>query len=158
MNHKYVVIDLDDTMCDTHHRSNNFDFDGASDVEWIKYHKDCDKDVPTEFARNLHQDFKYGSLVPEDVIVMSGRSDIARSETIEWLERHIGFVPHLILMRPADCRIKNEILKILWAESIGIESIDTVYDDNEAVVAAFEEKGVSCVLITDSTYNCNQEK
>lgn len=149
---KYIIFDLDDTLSDTHHRSSVFDFNNAPDDAWEEYHKSSKFDPPTHLC-NLVK-----SLDPERIVIFSGRGDISRTETNNWLEINLGFIPEFVFLRPKSCRMKNEQLKILWAESIGLDKIEVVFDDNKAVIDAFDAVGVDTCLVKVSTHVCEESR
>ncbi len=149
------VFDLDDTLANTAHRSDGFDFDNASDAEWDEYFLKCNKDTLIEPTSFLIQNFiKSGQFVE----IWTGRNEIAKEKTIEWLDKHGIMYDQKtnnslwrIRMRGLDNRMKNVDLKKMWAEEVGFENIALVVDDNEKICNMFTSKGVMCYNVKHPT-------
>lgn len=79
------------------------------------------------------------------IIVMSGRDEICRPETVEWLNLY-GLTPDVLLMRPSgdyrpDTKIKEELFENHVA---GRYNVVAVFDDRDVVVELWREKGIKC--------------
>ncbi|WP_020476284.1 phosphatase domain-containing protein [Zavarzinella formosa] len=141
---KAVIFDIDGTLSDVTHRLHHITGNHKNyDAFFAEVGNDPVIEPVCELARVLaRQGYK--------LILVSGRSDVVRGETVEWLGKHD--VPHdeLHMRKDGDYRqdfiIKSEILDALLAEG---NEIAFVVDDRPSVVAMWRERGLTCLQCRD---------
>ncbi|WP_435019106.1 AAA family ATPase [Tundrisphaera sp. TA3] len=141
---KAVIFDLDGTLADLSHRLHHI---RNGSHNWDAFFAECGQDALIEPIRDLaylfhDQDHK--------IILVSGRSDIARVLTEDWLNRHTVPFHELHMRKDGDYRqdfiIKSEILDQLLANG---NQIKFVVDDRPSVVAMWRERGLTCLQCRD---------
>lgn len=149
-----VVFDLDGTLANCEERVNkhllNEDGSRREKPDWDNFFKDCpyDKPIWTTLAvlEALHES-------GHNVWIWTGRSDIAKQETEEWLLMH-GVSPDIIFnrlkMRAADDRRNDDEVKPKWIEECGMP--DLIFEDRNRVVAAWREKGILTYHVADADF------
>jgi hypothetical protein len=109
-----AVFDLDGTLSDDSWRSPialqaRLAIDpGIRDQLWKKYHSQCGYDKPHMSVKGLFHFYKSKGL---EVWVVTARPESLKTETIEWLQHNIGFLPNLLAMRPEGNKDKARDLK-----------------------------------------------
>ena len=136
-----VVFDLDGTLADLMPRLHLMPTNELHLTDsWTQFNKACDSDLPindTIAVCNAMWDAGYM------VIVLTGRSDIAKDETMQWLDDHIVFYDRLV-MRPHNDNRKDYIIKEEYLRNVvGLENIIAAWDDNPSVVAHFRSMGIT---------------
>ena len=140
-----VIVDLDGTISDETWRNNL-----AREKQWGDYHEGLGDDEPfVDVIRLIRQLFD--SMDNISLIGVTGRPEKWRQRTGEWLINQD--VPlDLILMRPNnDLRPASEVKMDLMREQFGDDWADQVWfvmDDNQHVIKAFEQKGVTSFLVS----------
>lgn len=140
----FYVFDLDGTLADIQHRR-HFITNGNRDYD--SFFAACVDDLPNEpviaaLAAHLNAGHK--------VEIWSGRSDIVRKETEEWLLRY--GIDHALLthMRSAGDHQPDVDLKMSWLHALHPDERPTaVYDDRGRVVRAWRDNGVPCFAVTE---------
>ena len=141
---KTVLFDLDGTLADLSHRLHHIK---RHPINWDAFFAACGEDALIEPIHELAvalaaQGYK--------LVMVSGRSDITREATVEWLDKH-GVPCHgLHMRRDGDFRqdfiVKSEILDALLAAG---HEIAFVIDDRPSVVAMWRERGLTCLQCRD---------
>lgn len=134
-----VVYDLDSTIAHTVHRHHLFpsaEQDGNVDA-WIKYSQACPDDIPiTGTVARMEMDAAY-----HQVHISTGRFDITRPETENWLAQYR--IPYDFLkMRVTDTlEEKNSLIKIRYIKQLEAQGITVllVYEDSARVAAAISK-------------------
>lgn len=131
----YVMVDLDGTLCDTRHREHFIkrapDFEG----DWESYSMACSDDTPIVPVIRLVQ-MLYGTY---PVVIFSGRQEMARTKTVEWLGDNS--IPHsMLFMRPDGSRVGNVELKMDWVRQLAEKRWHCAYaiDDHPGVIQALK--------------------
>lgn len=90
----------------------------------------------------------------EALIFVSGRKDICRSETEEWLTEHVGLRYEHLHMRRADDNRQDAIIKReIFDEHIrGNYNVLYVIDDRDQCVRAWRELGLTVLQIADGAF------
>ncbi|MEX2534537.1 MAG: HAD family acid phosphatase [Trueperaceae bacterium] len=132
-----VICDLDGTLADIEHRVHYIRGSGRSD--WDAFFRACIEDLPVRntihLVQRLHE-------VGFRVLIVSGRSDMVRAETEEWLEQHAVPYDGLLMRRNEDHR-SDTIVKAEMVDELGIGPKDVlmVLDDRNKVVEMWRERG-----------------
>lgn len=128
-----TIFDLDNCISDDinrHHLLPNYD----------KYHNACYKDK---------LDLTGIQKVPEKFVIFTGRPEIYKSETLDWLRKHNLF-PQIVFMRPAGNYLSNPALKreflYLLPIYMPLTAIDMAYDDRQDVLDMYSEFRIPTTL------------
>ena len=160
MSYKNIVLcDLDGTLADVNHRLHYIKNDDGTkktrkESDWGSFHTECINDVPNnDVIEILH------SLVREwwqEVYFLSGRNDVVRAETVEWLQKHVADYEHwsetcraqLVMRKNGDFRPDTEI-KLEMVQELGLTPDDVlcVLDDRQCVVDMWRENGFRCLQV-----------
>lgn len=133
-----IICDIDGTLAH---------MDGRSPFEWSRVGEDkLDVEVHriVEDSSNCHGN---------KVILVSGREDICRAETEEWL-RINGVGCDLLLMRKAGDNRKDFIVKKEIYDSCikGYYNVMFVLDDRNQVVKMWREQGLKCLQVAEGDF------
>ena len=160
MSYKNIILcDLDGTLADVNHRLHYIKNDDGTkktrkESDWGSFHTECINDVPNnDVIEILH------SLVREwwqEVYFLSGRNDVVRAETVEWLQKHVTDYEHwsetcraqLVMRKNGDFRPDTEI-KLEMVQELGLTPDDVlcVLDDRQCVVDMWRENGFRCLQV-----------
>jgi predicted kinase len=136
----YVIIsDIDGSCCHMDDKRGPFD--------WHKVGLDR-PDVPTIETLKAWKDrktFRGQSLL---LFMVSGRDEVCRPETEEWLKKH-GVPFDKLLMRPKGDFRKDSIIKreIYENEIFCKYNVITVFDDRDQVVDLWRSLGLKCIQL-----------
>lgn len=134
---KDVICDIDGTLCDIMQRV-HFVKDTES-KNWAAFFADIPNDKPREDVvarvRKLSEDF--------NIVLVSGRPDTYKKETIEWLAKHN--VPYeTIMMRRGDDKRPDDIVKKeILDKQLQKEYIELVIDDRPRVIRMWRAEGLT---------------
>ncbi|MEX2535054.1 MAG: HAD family acid phosphatase [Trueperaceae bacterium] len=132
-----IICDLDGTLADIEHRVHHIR--GGRPRDWDAFFQACPDDLPIHntihLVQRLHE-------VGFCVLIVSGRSDLVRAETEEWLEKHEVPYDRLLMRRDMDHR-SDTIVKAEMVDELGIgpEDVLMVLDDRNKVVDMWRERG-----------------
>ncbi len=125
-----------------------FDMDGTlalmqkrSPFEWHKVGEDkCNEDV-ARMLRILNN-------TSNKIIICSGRDEVCRNETKEWLKKHNLKYDELLMRKSDDSRKDYIVKKELYENNIkGKYNILGVFDDRLQVVHLWRELGLTCFQV-----------
>lgn len=169
MTRNIILCDLDGTLADVNHRLHyiqNPDGTKKAKPDWDSFHAACVDDAPHEDVIDILTSLVRG---PEDgcrncgelrevwrtVYFLSGRNDVVRTETVEWLQKHVpeylGFADydtHLVMRKAGDRRPDTEV-KLEMVRRLGLTPDDVlcVLDDRQCVVDMWRENGFRCLQV-----------
>jgi phosphoglycolate phosphatase-like HAD superfamily hydrolase len=85
--------------------------------------------------------------------IFSGRDDISRKETIDWLAKH-EINPDFLKMRKHGSFTPDNSLKKLWLIDLLQEGhhIMCVFDDRDKVVKMWRENGITCFQVAEGNF------
>ena len=87
-----------------------------------------------------------------DVVFVSGRSEICRNDTVRWLAQ-IGFEqPELYMRELNDYRSDEIVKKEIYAKRIFPRNVLCVFDDRNKVVKMWRELGLTCLQVADGDF------
>lgn len=80
--------------------------------------------------------------------IFSGRDDISKLETKEWLDQY-GIKPDFLRMRRNGSFTPDDKLKKLWLDDIIKDGHDVmcVFDDRDKVVKMWRDNGITCMQV-----------
>lgn len=128
-----VIIDVDGTVAR---------MVGRGPYDWDLVGSDEPNKPVIAVVRALHA-------AGNQVLFLSGRDSICRTETMAWLDRHIG-VPYRLYMRPVGDNRKDSLVKReLFDEHVsGRYQVVAVLDDRDQVVRMWrDELGLTCLQV-----------
>lgn len=140
------IFDLDGTLALCDHRRHLVEKDPP---DWDEFYAQCIHDKPNkpivELCRTL-QDCGH------DIWIFSGRSDVVKDETREWLAKH-SITSRWLKMRPEGDYTPDDVLKERWInESADRHLIVCVFDDRQKVVDMWRRKGFVCCQVAEGNF------
>lgn len=79
------------------------------------------------------------------ILIVSGRDEVCRTETEEWLKKHQLPYNMLLMRKEGDSRKDNIVKKELYEENIKDKyTVIGVFDDRDQVVALWRSLGLTC--------------
>lgn len=138
---KTVIFDLDGTLANIEHRVHHV---RGGNRRWDLFHAECVNDTPigpvVSFLQLIQEAQRW------KIILVSGRSDIVRTETETWLRDNFIYYNELIMRKDGDYtpddKLKEQILDNLLAS--GHDILFTV-DDRQRVVDMWRRRGIVCL-------------
>ncbi|ALA46494.1 putative polynucleotide kinase/phosphatase [Dickeya phage BF25/12] len=141
---KTVIFDLDGTLADGRHRLHLLptkDYDKTE--SWTEFNLAAVDDLPfwdnIDLCEALGSDYK--------IVILTGRSDVAREVTLDWLRKHGVYFNELVMRKQSDNR-KDTVIKEEYLRSIGLENILCCFDDLPHVAYHLRSLGLTCHLVT----------
>lgn len=131
------LFDIDGTLAE---------MNGRGPFEWKKVIHDTTHDDVIEMAQILSE-------AGFEIIVMSGRDEVCRNETIYWLQKHK--VPYdELFMRPAGSHLKDSAVKHdLYHQYVaGNWNVRGVFDDRNQVVDQWRRMGIRCYQVQPGNF------
>lgn len=140
------IFDLDGTLADGRHRLHLLPNKAIAHktTAWDRFNLAAGEDMPIlDNIKLMNELYQFG----KRIVILTGRSDIAKHVTEKWLWEH-GCNFNELIMRPAsdhrrDVEFKEEALR-----SYGLDSIVACFDDLEHVAKHIRGLGVTCHLVT----------
>lgn len=85
--------------------------------------------------------------------IFSGRDDISRQETMDWLTKH-GIDPAFLRMRKNGSFVPDDKLKKLWLDDLLVNNNEVmcVFDDRDKVVNMWRENGITCFQVAPGDF------
>ena len=142
-----VVCDLDGTLADIEHRLH---WIHREEPDWTAFFLACVDDTPIEptivVLRTLHAE-------GYEVVLASGRGEVARQETIDWLARHGVPWDRLVLRRSGDLRHDDEV-KAEMVREHGLDPAETlvVFEDRASVVKMWRRLGFHVFQVAEGDF------
>lgn len=128
---KAIIVDIDGTLAIKGDRD-IFDF------------KKCELDTVNEPIAELVRSLKY----KWEIILLSGREDICREETLRWLDKNNIPYSELHMRRASDHRKDAIVKKEIYDNNIKDNyEIVFVLDDRNQVVDFWRSEGLTCLQV-----------
>jgi hypothetical protein len=148
---KFLVIDLDGTLCDCSHRVH-----WAQAKQWEEFDAGIPEDQVNETVRWL---CLQALECDTGVILCTGRDERNRAATLKWLHANgCAEFSDTLLMRPKDDWSPDDQLKPnLLFEHFGsqeraLEQVLCILDDRDKVVEAWRNLGFKCWQVQAGSY------
>lgn len=144
---RVVIFDYDGTLSCGKHRLHALPTTDLHLTDsWVEFNRMCVGDAPLRDNIDVMNAMYDAGLY---VIVLTGRSDIVRKESLQWLKDN-GARYHMLHMREQtdnrkDTVIKEEFLR----EKIGLKNIVAAWDDSPSVIAHFRSLGITTYQVVD---------
>ena len=150
-NNKIVIFDLDGTIADISVRRHLATKDDGR-MNWTIFQdpKNIDLDVPNQKVVDMLD--MIDNTDKYQIWILSGRSDVTKDVTIDWLSNNGINYDHLI-MRPQNyLYLPDNDLKQMWLDSIGVDNVAMVFDDRQQVVDMWRSNGLTCFQVADGDF------
>lgn len=148
------VFDLDGTLCNIEHRLHFLEA-----KEWRSFYKECLYDEPVKAIIQILVALDRTNC---DIWILTGRSEMVRQETIEWLHKYTMFSavellrhPHMLNMRAEGDHIDDDALKQRWLRQLPNEDRERlvcVFEDRKRVVDMWRSNGVVCLQVAPGEF------
>lgn len=142
------IWDIDGTLADLSHRLHF-----AKVKDWDSFYARVLGDTPISPGVELCSLMLQAG---EEVAFVTGRSEVSREDTREWLEAHLGVEAGrcLLLMRPEgdyrpDVKLKGEIADRMLESSYRVMG---VFEDRARVVEMWRARGIPCYQVEKGDY------
>ena len=143
MTTKVVIFDLDGTLADITHRLH---FVQNGNKQWDEFYAACPLDGPKDAIIELA---RMCDDAGHTIVISSGRSEIVRQQTVEWLAQH-GIKHERLFMRPINCFMPDQALKKAWLDQ-GMfgpkDNILFVVEDRDRMVQMWRQQGLTCLQV-----------
>lgn len=142
---KTVIFDLDGTLADGTHRLHLLPtVDLHLTDSWTEFNKASKDDAPLQNTIDICNALGRSGYF---VIILTGRSDVARAETEDWLQRHDVY-HNMLQMRPHSDNRKDIIIKEEFLRNVvGLEDIVAAWDDSPEVIRHFRSLGITTYAV-----------
>jgi phosphoglycolate phosphatase-like HAD superfamily hydrolase len=131
------IFDLDGTICDVSHRRQ---YVATKPRNWDAWNRGLMNDVPNPAVKivyqALRQQYEY------DMIVVSGRSDDYKEQTIKWLTDNEIFYDEIYMRKYKDHRDDAVVKGEIADEILKTHRILGVFDDRKRVVDMWAKRGI----------------
>ena len=150
-NNKIVIFDLDGTIADISVRRNLATKDEGR-MNWTIFQdpKNIDLDVPNQKVVDMLQ--MIDNTDRYQIWILSGRSDVTKDVTIDWLSNNGINYDHLIMRPQKHLYMADNDLKQMWLDDIGVDNVAMVFDDRNQVVDMWRKNGLTCFQVADGNF------
>lgn len=134
-----ILCDIDGTLA---HMS------GRSPYDWAR----VEEDAVDENVREILELYHYNTEVR--IILLSGRDEVCRKETLRWLDHHLVSYDELLMRPNGDIRKDNIVKAELYNQFIKDKvNVRFVLDDRDQVVKMWrEELGLVCFQVAPGAF------
>jgi len=144
-----IICDIDGTIADVRHRLpyiQNEDGSKRSKPDWAAFHAACVDDLPFDDVIEVVNNLTY-SVRSYRLYMLSGRNEVVRAETEQWLDNHMGYTK--LVMRKANDRRPDHIIKLEMVRELGLtpDKVLCIFDDRQSVVDMWRENGYRCLQV-----------
>lgn len=146
------IFDLDGTLADGRHRLHLLPSKETAHItySWDAFNLAAGDDLPfLDNIRLMNELYQFG----KRIIILTGRSDVAKHITEKWLWEH-GCNFNQLIIRPSDDNRRDIEFKEEKLKEIGLERIVACFDDLEHVAKHIRKLGVTCHLVTHYEDKC----
>ena len=143
--HKAVIFDIDGTLADSKHRLQYIE---KKPKQWDKFYSEAinDKYIPAVY--NKYKQYKKAG---HKIIILTGRSEVSRTVTEEWLhKKEIQY--DLLLLCPDKLtntpqhKVKETMIETL----LPFYKITVAYDDNQLMQEVYDKFSIPFFLVKDN--------
>lgn len=134
------IFDMDGTLADDGHRHEHMK---AGD--WDTYFARCVDDPLIEHVAVIASSL---SIRGFPMIIVTGRSESVREETIHWLQKHSLFFEKLYMRKKGDVR-NNSVMKLEALAELRASGYEPLmaFDDQPATCKMWRDAGVPCAQV-----------
>jgi FMN phosphatase YigB (HAD superfamily) len=148
---KWIVVDLDGTLCDCAHRVHL-----AQAKQWDEFHKGIPEDKVREDVVFFLDEVAHDQNV--HILLCTGRNEQYRKQTLDWLNATDACWFDDLIMRPKDNHESDDLLKVRMVDEFfggrtkALEQVAFVLDDRDRVVQSFRDAGYRCWQVAAGAY------
>lgn len=134
-----IIVDIDGTVANKGNRS---------PFDWMKVHLDTPRELVITMILAVAE--KYNA----QILFTSGRDEVCRDLTVQWITKHIGIENPLLFMRPHKSMEKDTIVKerILWTNLTPNYNIVAAFDDRPCIVRLWNSLQIPHVIAVADPY------
>jgi uncharacterized HAD superfamily protein len=136
-NRNCYIFDLDGTICDVRHRRQ---YVATKPRNWDAWNAGLVNDTPNVAVQKVFQALRNDQEV--DLIIVSGRSDDYKEQTIKWLTDNEIFYDEIYMRKYKDHRDDAVVKGEIADEIEKTHNILGVFDDRQRVVNMWIERGI----------------
>jgi uncharacterized HAD superfamily protein len=136
---KCFVFDLDGTICDVRHRRQ---YVATNPRNWDAWNAGLVNDTPNVAVQKVFQALRNCNDHETDLIIVSGRSDDYKEQTIKWLSDNEIFYDEIYMRKYKDHRDDAVVKSEIADEIEKTHNILGVFDDRQRVVNMWIERGI----------------
>jgi hypothetical protein len=136
-NRNCYIFDLDGTICDVRHRRQ---YVATKPRNWDAWNAGLINDIPHLAVQKVFQALRNDQEV--DLIIVSGRSDDYKEQTIKWLTDNEIFYDEIYMRKYKDHRDDAVVKGEIADEIEKTYNILGVFDDRQRVVNMWIERGI----------------
>jgi len=143
-----VIFDLDGTLANGKHRNWAVpkEEDAHMTYAWNQHNLLCLEDAPIQDTIDMCNIL----FETHTVVILTGRCDISKDLTLEWLARqNVNY--NRLIMRDADDHRPDTLIKEEELLLIGLDRILCCFDDLEHVATMMRGLGLTCYLVNKYT-------
>lgn len=131
-----LIVDMDGTLADIRIRLKHLN---GKKKDWKSFNKSIETDALHEWCREIMRRFSHD----HQIIIVSGRTDELKKQTIEWLKKFDVPYHHLFMRRHNDFRPDNIIKLEIYENEIRDKfQVIFVLDDRQKVVDMWRGEGL----------------
>lgn len=140
-----IIVDIDGTLAHMT-KSGRLRFGAQAPYMWEHVGEDAIDEAVLEIVHDYARKF-------DTVILASGRKDICREQTLQWLYKHKVPFNELHMRKEGDDRNDAIVKEEIYEQEIeGRFNIDFVLDDRDRVVAMWRSKGLKCLQVAEGDF------
>ncbi len=147
-NKNIVIFDLDGTLADLGARVHHV---RGETQDWNAFYGALSQDTPIAPVIALYR--KLWDHTDYDIVILTGRPERYRHETLAWLARHDIPVKRLLMRQDGDDRhddvVKEDVLREIQAQG---QDVAFVVEDRNSVVAMWRRNGVLCLQCAEGNF------
>jgi len=143
-----VIFDMDGTLCDISHRI-HYISGRQADKNYDKFHTECVNDTPHLDVIQLLKIMWEKYFV---IAIVSGRSDMVRTETMEWLKKYDIPYQYLFMRKHGDHRPDWLIKRDILTNELKDHNVFCAFDDRDQVVSLWRSKGIRCYQVAKGNF------
>ena len=150
-NNKIVIFDLDGTLADITARR-TLSTNDYYKMDWCVFQdpKNIDLEVPNQKVVDMLD--MIDNTDKYQIWILSGRSDVTKDVTIDWLSNNGINYDHLIMRPQKHLYMADNDLKQMWLDDIGVNNVAMVFDDRQQVVDMWRQNGLTCFQVADGDF------
>lgn len=146
MNRNICIFDLDGTLSNGNHRLHLLPKKDLHLTEsWSEFNGASIGDSPIQSTIDVANALYRSGMT---VVILTGRSDEVKTETMIWLDRYGVKYDSLIMRRASDNR-KDTVIKEEELRKIGLDRIVAAWDDSPNVIAHLRGLGITTYQVCD---------
>jgi hypothetical protein len=140
-----IIFDIDGTLSIVGDR---LKYLNQKKKDWDSFYSACGEDSVYEPIAKLYRLL----CVANKIIVVSGRRESCREDTLEWFAKHnLQLENSNLYMRGNNDYRQDAMIKPLMIEHLS-EPIEMIFEDRKSVVDMWRGKGLVCLQVADGNF------